>query len=257
MASMNNAINCQKKAVERIGEVRFNSKGVEMKITKYLSSTNVEVEFENGYVTHTSYANFLHGTVKSCNNFLPVAHNDKSGAIKNVTYHKGYSVWLNMLVRCSPIWQRNNMAYVGCKCVDEWLIFENFAKWFDKNIYDIGETLQLDKDILIHGNRLYGPDTCIFVPQSINLIFTRRNVKRGAYPIGVLLNKSTGKFQAHCGVGECSPKKIGLYSTPVEAFNAYKVFRENRIKEIAENYKSRIPRKVYNAMLAYRVNIDD
>ena len=36
----------------------------------------------------------------------------------------------------------------------------------------------LDKDILVRGNKLYSPDTCLFVPQEINNLLTVQN-KRG------------------------------------------------------------------------------
>ena len=41
------------------------------------------------------------------------------------------------------------------------------------------------------------------------------------------------------------------------AFNAYKNFKENYIKETAEQYKQLIPEVLYNAMINYVVEITD
>ena len=45
---------------------------------------------------------------------------------------------------------------------------------------------ELDKDILVKGNKIYSPDTCCFVPKEVNTVFTKRQSKRGDYPIGVI-----------------------------------------------------------------------
>ena len=52
-------------------------------------------------------------------------------------------------------------------------------------------------------------------------------------------------------------KNLGLYRDPDEAFLAYKVAKEDNIKKIAEYYKSRIPEKLYNALMNYTVEADD
>ena len=54
----------------------------------------------------------------------------------------------------------------------------------------------LDKDILYKNNTIYSKDTCIFIPERINILFTKNNAKRGNYPIGVYFNKRLGKFIA-------------------------------------------------------------
>ena len=51
--------------------------------------------------------------------------------------------------------------------------------------------------------------------------------------------------------------KIGRFDTPEEAFYAYKQFKENYIKEVADEYKDSIPQKLYEAMYRYEVEIDD
>ena len=58
-------------------------------------------------------------------------------------------------------------------------------------------------------------------------------------------------------------KKIGLgtYSTKEEAFQVYKEYKENLIKETIDSYEGKIPEPFYSrlkeAMYNYKVEIDD
>lgn len=49
---------------------------------------------------------------------------------------------------------------------------------------------------------------------------------------------------------------LGKFSTPEEAFYVYKIEKEKYIKEVADEYKGRIPENVYQALYAYQVEID-
>lgn len=57
----------------------------------------------------------------------------------------------------------------------------------------------------------------------------------------------------YCGV----QIKIGRFDTAENAFARYKLYKEDFIKDIAEQYKSKIPDKVYQAMLNWKIEIDD
>ena len=62
-----------------------------------------------------------------------------------------------MLRRCyDEKYHQKEPTYIGCTVCDEWRYFLNFEKWYEDNWYDIeGETMCLDKDILVKGNNLY------------------------------------------------------------------------------------------------------
>ena len=78
---------------------------------------------------------------------------------------------------------------------------------------------------------------------------------RGKYPIGVTIQPN-GKFLAR--VGE-TRQRIGIYDSPIEAFNAYKNAKERLIRNVAEKYfqEGKITEKVYNALMKYEVEITD
>jgi hypothetical protein len=176
----------------------------------------------------------------------------------DLEYKKSYDRWRSMLTRCyNENLREKAPTYKDVFVSKEWLYYPNFKIWFDENYYTVdNELMCLDKDILIKGNKLYSPNTCIFVPARINELFTKSNNKRGKYPIGVNYRKKTKKFVAQCsdihGV-----TTLGSFNTPEEAFYKYKSFKERSIKIIANEYKDKIPKQLYDAMYNYKVEITD
>lgn len=101
-------------------------------------------------------------------------------------------------------YQSRQSTYVGTTVCDEWLTFSNFRKWvLEVQVEKDWENLQLDKDILVPNNKIYSPETCCFVDQSINLWFS---YKRNGKHTGVSYDKRNGKFYASC---KC-PKRLGI-----------------------------------------------
>jgi hypothetical protein len=85
------------------------------------------------------------------------------------------------------------------------------------------EENQLDKDVLVPGNKVYSPFTCVFLPRHLNLFMTDSGAARGKWPIGVSWYKSRGKLRAIC----CNPftganEYLGLFSCPNEAHEAWR-----------------------------------
>ena len=110
----------------------------------------------------------------------------KYKAWKNNKDTRVYKTWKSMLQRCyDEKLQEKYPTYKGCVVCDEWHNFQNFAKWYEDNYYEVcDEKMCLDKDILVKGNKIYSPETCIFVPQTINLLFNKNLNTRGDSVIG-------------------------------------------------------------------------
>ena len=51
--------------------------------------------------------------------------------------------------------------------------------------------------------------------------------------------------------------KLGTFKTPEEAFQKYKEYKEQYIKDTAKRYKDKIPYSVYEAMMNWKVEITD
>ena len=114
----------------------------------------------------------------------------------------------------------------------------------------------LDKDILYKGNKEYAPDKCIFVPERINKLFLKNDADRGDLPIGVTYVTGCNRYQANCCMLD-GRKYLGCYETIEKAFQAYKQFKEQYIKEIADEYKDKIPKELYEAMYNWVVEWND
>jgi hypothetical protein len=165
-----------------------------------------------------------------------------------------------MLTRCYSEKRReiNYLSYENCTVCEEWHNYQNFKKWYELNYYEIEEEeMELDKDILYKNNKIYSPQTCIFVPYSINLLFIKPNKRK--LPQGVCYDKNRNKYIAqiicinkNLNKGHIS---LGRYNTVEEAFFVYKNAKEDYVKQLAEIYKVKysIPDALYNAMLCYKV----
>ena len=247
----------------RIGEINILKCGEKGIIQEYNNAKDIFVKIEStGEIIHTTYSNFKKGKVGS--NFTPSVYNvGIVGLINTVDDNgkriKSYEHWKGMLRRCySKKSEIKYPTYKDCSVCDEWLYFPNFKKWFDENYYEIdNETMCLDKDILHKGNKIYSPENCVFAPNRINVLFVKNNSKRGSLPIGVCYRKDNNKYSASLRMFDIKNKKLGCYNTPEEVFNAYKIAKENYIKEVADEYKDKIPNNLYMAMYDYKVEITD
>lgn len=87
-----------------------------------------------------------------------------------------YSRWSRMIERCySDAYHRRKPSYSDCYVHDDWKRLSVFKAWMELQDW-VGK--ELDKDILVEGNRMYGPDTCVFVDGETNGFFIHRT-KRG------------------------------------------------------------------------------
>jgi len=131
-----------------------------------------------------------------------------------------YKAWKGMLVRCySKNFQFRSPTYTGCSVASEWLIFSAFKDWMGNQIW---QGLQLDKDLLIAGNKVYSPDTCVFVDQVTNYFINECSAARGSYPLGVNWHKGGANFIAKCSNPFTGKREnLGSYSCPEQAHKAW------------------------------------
>lgn len=234
-----------------------------MKIIRYKNVNDIDIEFENGYISkNNTYQNFKKGQVR---NYLVkqvvgvgCLGNGKYYAEKNDICSPEYICWRNMLIRCyDSKYKEKYPTYETCIACDEWLNFQNFAEWYNCNFYIVNdEKMHLDKDILVKRNKVYSPDTCIFVPSRINKLFLKNDNVRGEYCVGVTYKSDINKYIARCNTLN-ERKYLGIFNTEHEAFYIYKEFKEKYIKEVADQYKKYIPKKLYDALYKYQVDITD
>ena len=255
--------------IARIGEINYNKFGSKMIIIEYRKYNDINVYFPEYDWTaeNVRYDHFKEGKIKCIyeRRTFDVGYlgEGKYNTKENGKKTKCYKIWVNMLRRCyDEKYHERQSTYIGCKVSERFLNFQNFGEWDNDNYYEIeGERMELDKDILVKHNKIYSPETCIYVPQRINKLFTKSNKTRGDLPIGVSSCKN-GKYRVNCCLlnletGKSESIYLGLYDIPEQAFEVYKYYKEKNIKQVADYYKNKIPQKLYNAMYRYKVEMTD
>ena len=254
--------------IDRTGEEGYNNFGSKMIVKEYRGANDLDIYFPkyNWTFEHTTYQNFKKGEIKCL--YEPRVYGvgylgeGKYKISENGKHNPWFKIWNDMLRRCyDPKLQEKRPTYKGCKVENYFLNFQHMGEWLENNYYEIpGETMCLDKDILYKGNKVYSRDTCIFVPERINLLFTKRDNDRGKNPIGVS-DLPSGNYIAYCNNGYGKRIYLGSYSTKEEAFQVYKNYKEKVIKEVIDSYEGRIPEPFYSklktAMYNYEVEITD
>lgn len=182
------------------------------------------------------------------------------GLLYTNSNEESYNRWHWMMNRCySDAIHELQLQYTGCSVCKEWWNYSNYKLWYDEHrtsIKAFGEAFEMDKDILIKGNKVYSPETVCFVPKIINSLFTNGRENRGDYPLGVYYDKEKKKYVANMSFGGKNIK-LGTFATVEGAFNKYKVYKEELIKKIAEQYKGKIEDKIYQAMMNWKIEITD
>ena len=76
-------------------------------------------------------------------------------------HNRIYSMWFDMHQRVG-----HHSNYLDCSIHDDWYLYSNFKSWVLG--HDVWRDMVLDKDLLVVGNKMYGPDTCCLLPQWLN-----------------------------------------------------------------------------------------
>ena len=142
-----------------------------------------------------------------------------------------YVCWENMLARCYDLKvQEKHPTYKGCTVCPEWHLFSNFRNWYFTNYVSEWE---LDKDLLIDGNKIYSPETCRFVPKDLNVFLTNVSDAKG------YTRRGSGRFQVFCS--DPIQKKVrsyGTVSSEEDASELYKVVKFQNLRHLLDLYPS-------------------
>ena len=249
-----------------VGKICKSKSSGDFKILKYNDTANVEIQFLNsGYETVAQLGHIRNGNVKdpySPSVFGVGVTGTKYPVKINGVITKEYDLWHSMLRRCySDTSKKKCPTYEGCEVSDNFKYYEYFYEWCHKQIgFGVdgnGNSFQLDKDLLIKGNRVYSESTCVFLPAEINSLLVKCTASRGEHLIGVHWSKTNKAFVAQVNKGKGKRDYLGYFKTEIEAFNTYKTAKESFIKEQANERKGKIDGRAYNALMNYTVEITD
>lgn len=157
------------------------------------------------------------------------------------------SIYHNMVNRCTVASKEStdNSEFKDASVCEEWLQDKQlFFNWVSENYYEIeGEQMELDKDILVPGNRLYSPETCVFAPKAINSFFrrdynTNHSLPRGVTEVGTKYRPSIKGYS-------------DTFTTIQEAEEVYLKHRKANAIALADAYIGKIPHILYKAVETY------
>ena len=249
-----------------VGKVCKSKSSGDFKILKYNDTANVEIQFlKTGFETVAQLGHIRNGNVKdpySPSVFGVGVTGTKYPVKINGVITKEYDLWHSMLRRCySDTSKKKHPTYEGCEVSDNFKYYEYFYEWCHKQIrFGVdgnGNSFQLDKDLLIKGNRVYSESTCVFIPAEINSLLVKCTASRGEHLIGVHWSKTNRAFVAQVNKGKGKRDYLGYFKTEIEAFNTYKTAKESFIKEQANEWKDKIDPRAHEALMKYTVEITD
>ena len=245
-----------------VGKILKSKNSGDFKIVKYNNSRNVEIQFvTTGFETSAQLEHIKNGNVKDP--YVPsVCGVGIAGAKYPITINgvhtKEYELWCNMLKRCySDGSKKQRPTYEGCKVSNNFLRYEYFYEWCHIQVGFNNKDWQLDKDLLVKGNKVYSESTCVFLPHEINSVLTKCTASRGGCLIGVYWSKTHKAFKAQVNKRKGKKEHLGYFKTEIEAFKAYKTAKESFVKEQAEKWKGEIDGRAYEALMSYEVEITD
>ena len=245
-----------------VGKVFKSTSSGDFKILKYNDRANVEIQFLNtGFETVARLNHIRNGKVKDL--YAPSVCGvgvlgNKHPITINGVQTKEYDLWNGMLVRCySDIFKKKRPTYEGCEASENFKSYEYFYEWCNKQVGFNNKDWQLDKDLLIKGNKVYSETTCVFLPREINSLLINCTASRGEHLIGVYWSKTANAFVARVSRNKGCSEHLGLFNTELEAFHAYKQAKEAFVKEQANKWKGKIDIRAYNALMNYTVEITD
>ena len=129
--------------IDRIGEINYNNFGSKMVIIEYRMRGDIDVYFPEYDWTaeNVQYSNFKNGLIKCPyeKRYYNIGYlgEGKYKVKENGKNTKCYITWHSMLQRCYDTKYHNEKpTYEDCKVYDEWLCFQNFAKWYYNNYYE-------------------------------------------------------------------------------------------------------------------------
>lgn len=215
----------------RVGNKFITNEGYEIEIIEKVNPVYRMIEFNDEF-RHVCKAKISHiGTGGISNpyhkSFLGIGYlgyGKYSSKINNKAT-KEYICWQNMLKRCYDKKFQEKQPYCSnvsvCK---EWHNFQNFAKFYKENYPKIENIkFQLDKDLLQQNikNKIYSPDTCVFLPQRINSFTTNKKSTNTSGYMGVDKVKNRWKARINCFKND-KIISIGTFLCSEEAYMAYK-----------------------------------
>ena len=164
--------------------------------------------------------------------------------------HKAYNHWQMILKKCfDQKYKTRHPTYKNVTMCEEWKRFSVFKKWFDANYV---EGYDLDKDLLSdNGHKIYSPDTCCFIPHSLNVLLSSKKLGKDGLPRGI--NKEGNSYAVRVCLHKGERIRVGKIRSIDEAVDIYnKIKRKEIVSAVLGCYENGlIGKRVYDSFLNY------
>lgn len=235
-----------------VGYKNTTSYGVPYEVVEYLGLSKYRVLFLDG----NNYSAIFHKSSILTNTMI-TPFTRVRGGIGYVGIGKypashtneAYPFWVNLWSRLGKVEYTRNICYVDCSVQPEWESLQNFSDWYFSSEFKDSKW-QLDKDILVPGNRKYGPETCVIVPPEVNRFFILRNNKSGL-PMGVS-EQHSGGYQSAIHYNKNSVA-LGTYETPEEAHDQFCIAKNKVGKILCEKWDGLLDPRVLDILSDYKL----
>ena len=144
-----------------------------------------------------------------------------------------YLRWVAMLSRCySEALKSRVKTYDGCTVCSEWLLFSNFKKWMKAQDW---QGKHIDKDLLVEGNRVYGPEACVFIDAITNLFIIKSANSVGPWMTGACWVAGRSKFISSCSNPFTKKREtLGYFDDQLDAHRAWKARKHEHSVKLSE-----------------------
>lgn len=144
-----------------------------------------------------------------------------------------YRAWADMLSRCyREKYHKVFPSYKDCSVCDDWIRFTNFKRWMEQQDY---KDNVLDKDLKVTGNKVYSPETCLFISPKVNGYITIKHGRNTSGLIGAsyqTTSKQRNKWISSCSQLNGKNKTLGRFATALEAHLAWCKFKAEMGEEL-------------------------
>lgn len=212
----------------------------------HIDRQRITIRFEDGWETIAAKGNVVKGSVRN-----PYARTIYGVGYRGEGPHKmhgqlTYSKWHGVLHRCyDEQYNLDHPTYTDAYCNDYWHNYQNFCGWAHKQIGFGVKGFDLDKDLLFKGNKEYGPDTCVFLPQELNKILGNTSSERGISTRPDLNGKWMARYNSIFGE---------VYLGCHEKEKALAIYQEHKLKYLKERasaWKDQIDPRAFKALIEY------
>lgn len=230
---------------------RFEVIGVYDK-NKYYAKRYICKFIDTGFETITEGSNIKRGVVrdKYFKSYYGAAY--IGDYEKSARKHPFYTTWSNMLRRAySEEYMNKFPTYKDTTICDRWLCFTSFINDM-KYITGHDEMMEfkyidfeIDKDILVHGNKEYSLDKCCFIPKKLNYFFINRQSTNVTGFEGVTY--FAGKIEANVSANNKN-RFLGYFDNELDAYLAYYNEKRNILDFYLQYEFSFLDVRIKNAM---------